>query len=547
MISEAICCLGKYGDVLSILPLLQFKANGSKVNLVIAKQYADVVAGCDYINPIIWDGHWQDLAGAIRMAKSRFDKVVVPQTYGKHMAIEQKTPSFQYDQWLRAGGLAKWDKLPCTISRTENVGIVEQFTQGKPTILVADKGESSPFEHADQLVSKLAEAFPNHLVLRLSTVRADAMIDLLHLYDAAKAIVVTETAHLHLAKATATPVFALVTDKPYRWHGSAWSQKHLLHIRYSQYERREQELIESVWRVVAGDTLPRPSIVKTVQDNGYNASIGEWNGRRLMSYRWHPNHKEWRTNIAIRENKESCFEEKPLKLSGIYAEMSHEDARFFTFRGKPCLSLTVAAYPVPQNVVPPCAIVWGELVEHLNHWTLEKVYQPKYGSNDFSSQQKNWVFFEQNQRLHFIYECSPEQTVCRLADDGVVVDQFYKSKSPSWIHGEIRGGTQPLLHKGKWLRFFHSLHKQGKDRREWTYCVGAMLMNPEPPFQIEAISKWPIHSGDERWVAGWTYWKPAVSICYGAIPDGDGWLISGGLNDSFCFTMNLKEKDLNLP
>lgn len=247
--------LGKIGDVLGLCPLLEHysKRDKAPVNLVIAKQYAGVVGQLEYINPVIFGGHWQDLSGAIKFAKQRFDKVIVPQTYGKNTPIEHRTPSFQYDQWLRAGGLSLWDKLPLTIPRNGN-DLAARYGVDRNTILFADQGESSPFEHVQRLARLLQDTFaPTYKVILLSSIRLERFTDFVQLYDAAACLIVTETAHLHLAKATKTPTFALVTDKPERWHGSAWSKNHLLHIRYSQYERRELELIEGVKAVINGE------------------------------------------------------------------------------------------------------------------------------------------------------------------------------------------------------------------------------------------------------------------------------------------------------
>lgn len=245
-------CLGKIGDVLSLLPLLEHYSKRDKqpVNLLVARQYKEVVEGLSYINPVEWDGHWQDLNGAIAWAKRNFDKVIAPQTYGKNHSIEHRTPSFQYDQWLRAEGLHLWDKLPLTIPR-RNHDFVKSILGDRPAILVADKGESSSFEDSGRLVSVLRDTFGvSHQIVRLGEIRLDRFTDFVSLYDAASAIVVTETAHLHLSKSCKTPVFALVTDKPERWHGSAWSSKFKLHIRYSQYPRRERELIEGIRSVL---------------------------------------------------------------------------------------------------------------------------------------------------------------------------------------------------------------------------------------------------------------------------------------------------------
>lgn len=278
-----------------------------------------------------------------------------------------------------------------------------------------------------------------------------------------------------------------------------------------------------------------PVITPTFQQHGYNMSIadGEW-----FSYRYHPNPKEWRTKIMI--GRKGI--ERKLEIDGIYADMSHEDARFFRYKNQDWLSVTVAAFHAGQ--IPPCATIYGRIEMDGPVYRLKDVRQPKYGRNDFSALEKNWCFFQRANDLYFIYEGSPEQVVCQLLVETVGIT--YRTKSPTWEHGDIRGGTQPLPYKGKWLRFFHSLHKHTPDRRNWTYCVGSLVMSPEPPFQIEAISKWPVFSGDERYVPNWRYFKHSVAIPYGATAKDDGWLVGVGLNDSYCATLFVQEKDLNL-
>lgn len=268
-----------------------------------------------------------------------------------------------------------------------------------------------------------------------------------------------------------------------------------------------------------------------------------------MSYRYHPVKDQWRTQIMIQEWMIVSVRECKLHLPEQYAEMSHEDGRFFWFNGHLHMSLTVAVFPGVPNTSPPCITIYGKLYKEGDFWELRDIVVPKFGGNDWSGQNKNNVFFEHNKKLHQIYQCSPEQIVVRAKDADSpteVSDEVYRTESPSWEHGEIRGGTQPLIFGEKWLRFFHSLHKHGNDRRDWTYCIGALVMQKEPPFKIERISKFPIFSGDERFVPHCQHWKQGVAIPYGAIPDGDGWIVSVGLNDSMAATIRLTESNLNL-
>src|ERR1035437_7673720 len=106
--------LGKYGDVIGILAILyrEFQTTGIKPQLVISKDYADILEGCSYVEPVIFDGNFADLRGAIKFAKQRFDEVIVLQTYGNDFPIEHKTASFQLDAWVRAGCVEHFDDWP---------------------------------------------------------------------------------------------------------------------------------------------------------------------------------------------------------------------------------------------------------------------------------------------------------------------------------------------------------------------------------------------------------------------------------------------------
>ena len=547
--SQCHIMLGKIGDILSIAPVLRWKSDQTRkpVNLVVSKQYAEIVYGLDYIQADVVDFHWQDLERAMKYAKRKYDSVIIPQTYGKTVAIQHRTPSFQYDQWQRAGAMRQWDSLPLVIPRPSNAAaLVEHHLGTRPSILFADSGESSQFEFSNQLGEALRKEFGDtHQIVRLSTIRLERFTDFVALYDAADVLVVTETAHLHLSKATKTPTFALITDTPQRWHGSAWSKQFGMAVRYSQYELREMEFLKAIRDQLKKRQPPRVDVVTTGKDHGYNPSIIEHGGKKLMSYRFHPNPKEWRTNLVISETSPSHCDEYIIRFPDKYSDMSHEDGRFFTFNGKLHMSFTLAAFPGVENVTIPCATGYGELIRDDLGWRVDSVTFPKYGLNNFQGQEKNFCFFESGGKLHCIYQCSPEQIVLRLGEDGVV-DEVFRTESPSWKYGEIRGGTQPLSISNRWLRFFHSLNKNGKDRSAWTYHIGAMLMSPTAPFKIEKISSTPVMSGGERLTQGWKYWKPAVAIPYGAMENDEGWDVSVGLNDSECAIVRVKKEHLNL-
>jgi len=64
--------LGKYGDVCCLLPALydEFNQTGEKPNLIISKDFQDIIDGTSYVNKIVYDGSFDDIKGALEFAKS---------------------------------------------------------------------------------------------------------------------------------------------------------------------------------------------------------------------------------------------------------------------------------------------------------------------------------------------------------------------------------------------------------------------------------------------------------------------------------------------
>jgi ADP-heptose:LPS heptosyltransferase len=93
-----VICMGKIGDILSVIAMMQEKGIE---DLVVSEKYAQIASNVPGIRQHIYFGDWQDLAGAIKWAKKQFPKVLVPQTFGINFPILHKARSFQKDQELR--------------------------------------------------------------------------------------------------------------------------------------------------------------------------------------------------------------------------------------------------------------------------------------------------------------------------------------------------------------------------------------------------------------------------------------------------------------
>ena len=231
---------------------------------------------------------------------------------------------------------------------------------------------------------------------------------------------------------------------------------------------------------------------------------------------------------------------KDLPLEG----NSIEDARLFSFHAEPWMSWVESNFIGQRN--PTSVVKYGMLTPD---WKIERVYQPAQHLNDGKNMQKNWCFFESDENLFSIFSSEPDQLVFQIQGDTVINE--YKSKSPRWPYGIIRGGNI-VPYEDKLLRFFHSKTQQGIAGREERYYVGAAVLEPKPPFTTLAVSRKPILYGseiDDLKLAerhACKHWKANVVFPCGEITDGKDFLVSVGVNDSACALVKVKTENLNL-
>jgi|SRR6267154_3093075 len=521
----------KYGDIFSVLPILYHEAQqtGKPSVMMVSRKYSDCLTGCSYVKPLIWEGDWTDLRGAIVEAKKLYEKVIVLSTFGKNWPIEKKTPSFQLDQWERSGEIRNFGKWPLVFDKRNHdreKTLVEKSGVDSSTILVGDISQSSPF-HNGAPVEMLAAKFPDRKIVKLSEIKAECIYDLLGLYDKAACLVSIETMHLHLSAASGVPVVALVTDKPELWHGTAWQKRFSVHCRYQDYEMRKDEIVRAVQDAICLKSSPEIEIKTT---DGYNPTMhGDW-----TIYRRHTDKNHWRTKLAATDEfKQSVDIEPP----SAFKDYSIEDARFFEFKDKPHISYTVGRTVAGEH---KCVMQYGELKDFkiINH------FQPKFGKNDFTAMEKNWSFWSWESRLFAAYQRAPEQIVIELDGDKVI--NTFRSKSPDCAFGQPRGGTYPIPFQGGLLQFVHSNVSNPKSAQWWNYSISALVMENRPPFAIKQFSKFPILVGNEKYFPNNKFWKPKIFIPYGAVEKNVEFHVSIGWNDSACAIAKIKPEHLNL-
>jgi predicted GH43/DUF377 family glycosyl hydrolase len=271
---------------------------------------------------------------------------------------------------------------------------------------------------------------------------------------------------------------------------------------------------------------------------GYNPSILKIAEGILMAYRYHEG-KTLHSDLALAAltQEGGVVHNKKINLGA-----GGEDPKLFTMAGMAHLSWVESNYPI----TPFKSVVrYGFLEEN-----GPRIITPNIPGNDFSTLQKNWVFFEHDLDLYCIYQCHPQQVTYRL--NGAEIAAEYRTPGPRWAYGHARGGTAPLQYEGNLIRFFHSGLDNEFGQYYRRYFMGAYLMRPDPPFEVLATSFKPILYGGEidrlkkadRELC--QQHKRQVVFPGGAINVDDGWLVSVGVNDSACEIVKVTPKDLHL-
>lgn len=245
--------LGRYGDVINILPpaWALARANPSgKTRVVVGSQYAGVLDGCSYIEPVVFDGDFSmDYLRACEWAKNKFGgHQLATQVYFGGSVHSKQTNSFVTDSWLKAGFSPMWwNELPTIFDNRNHVReslLIREHQTKKRNVLVCFDGTSSPFGDRNSILRILQDTDFN--VVDIGKIKADRIYDLLGLMDAAAGLITIDTSILHLAAAARCPYIALITDFPTAWHGSIPRGNCVLGVRYGEVSARLSEIAAAI-------------------------------------------------------------------------------------------------------------------------------------------------------------------------------------------------------------------------------------------------------------------------------------------------------------
>jgi predicted GH43/DUF377 family glycosyl hydrolase len=307
------------------------------------------------------------------------------------------------------------------------------------------------------------------------------------------------------------------------------------HVAHNQTLLRkflDERGINSQWPPVV-DQL-ESHVVEGVPAGSYNPSIIRFKGNLVLAYRYHPEATK-NTRIGIAELDEP-FRVTQTQALEIHDEVpSHEDPRLFIWKDELYLCYVSSHWP---NIV--AANVKYCRIYKADHWRCDTPVD--YPHKDRDTLEKNHLPFPCGDVLRIIYRTNPKQIVYTAN-----TNEEFVTEPLTWPYGEIRGGTTPLPYDGKLIRFFHSRINNDCPPTPWRYFIGAMLMQPEPPFKALAISRKPILIASE--VGGdltLHHAKRSIVFPAGAIEHEGGWLLSIGINDSHSALVKIKPQNLNL-
>lgn len=258
----AIIQLGRYGDIINILPLCKIiqEQDGENPTLLVNPDYLSLLEGVSYVNGIAFSpapGTTDEQM--VKSLESRFQRVLSTNVGGHGLAYERQCESFTKEAWHRAGMLAWWpladmqDLFDNRDKDREAKLISAWIDPERPTILVQLSGTSSPYPFACRLWDELNIRYEDRIrFVNLASFRAHRFFDLLGLMEKADGLITIDTGTLHLSCCSSVRTIALVTDKPTLWHGAIPHVPRMFSMRYAESISRMEEIHDCI--SIGGDT-----------------------------------------------------------------------------------------------------------------------------------------------------------------------------------------------------------------------------------------------------------------------------------------------------
>lgn len=249
--------LGRYGDIINLLPVIKYEhdQNNYKPGLVVSYNYADLLEGCNYLQPIIFDGRFEKINEAISFVREKHPdhEIINCAVYGHDYHYKRQCHSFLKEAWHKSRCPVAFGQLPLIFDKRDKVRETKLLSElnikeNKKIIVTALSGNSSPLHQADYFLSHLKQRFnqQDYQIIDISNYKATRFYDLLALYEVADTLISIDSAPLHLANAVPDlNVISLVNDKG-EWYQSDWKPNHILRMSYKEVQHRIDEIVNVI-------------------------------------------------------------------------------------------------------------------------------------------------------------------------------------------------------------------------------------------------------------------------------------------------------------
>ena len=226
-LKDAVCVvqLGRYGDLINILPLLLWIYNNyGKPYVMVSREFVGLFDGISYAEPFPVDFKDNQVLPAMALAKSTFKHVIQTQIWGEGYEQDKQTNAYNRESWRMGGILGQFENKawrPLFDQETPEWALEgDELCDGRPLILTnLTQGQSSPFDQGAQVLKTLKALFGvQYQVFDVGQCQFKRLQYLLPLIRRAAVVVSLDTSLLHLAAATNTPVVALLNHQP--WLGT---------------------------------------------------------------------------------------------------------------------------------------------------------------------------------------------------------------------------------------------------------------------------------------------------------------------------------------
>lgn len=220
---ECFVELGRFGDIINILPVCRdiARKSGRPTPLVVADQFASVLDGVSYVDPIVLPIGHLEVNQAAQEARKRFKRVTVTQVYANGWDPGKQCQSYNMESWRLAGHLDRWADPDIRLEfdrrdyqRERKVISRVWPTSGKPVVLFnVEAGHSSPFSEWADFQQELIDRWRDEIsFVEIGGIHCARIYDLIGLMELADGLVTIDTSTLHLAAATGVPTVALLSS-----------------------------------------------------------------------------------------------------------------------------------------------------------------------------------------------------------------------------------------------------------------------------------------------------------------------------------------------